>query len=109
MPVALISRSMRKTGMPAALALRTGPIEASAPALSRIIALALREIAASISSLCLFGSSSCDAHEVWQPDSLAFAAAASASALKNGLSTAGVMIAIRPPALPDPEPELEPE
>ena len=40
------------------------PIEASAPALSRMIASALREIAASISSLCLFGSSSCDATDV---------------------------------------------
>ena len=50
--------------MPASLALRTGPIEASAPALSRMIAFALREIAASMSSLCLFGSSSCDATDV---------------------------------------------
>jgi hypothetical protein len=64
MPVALISRSMRNTGMPASLALRTGPIVASAPALSRMIAFALREIAESMSSLCLFGSSSCDATEV---------------------------------------------
>jgi hypothetical protein len=38
---------------------------------------------------------------------LAFAAAASASALKNGFSTGGVMIAIRPPALPPLDPELE--
>ena len=51
-------------GMPASSALRTGPIEASAPALSRMIAFALREIAASMSSLCLFGSSSCEATDV---------------------------------------------
>src|SRR4051812_45881967 len=85
--------------MPASLAFLTAPIEASAPALSRMIALALREIALSISSLCLFGSSSCEAAEVSYPSSLALATAASASDLKNGLSAAGVMTAIRPPPL----------
>ena len=60
MPVALISRSIRKLGMPASLAFVTAPIEASAPALSRMIAATLREIATSISWVCLFGSSSCE-------------------------------------------------
>ena len=60
MPVALISRSMRKTGIPASTAFCTGAIDASAPALSRTMATAPCVIAASISSLCLFGSSSCD-------------------------------------------------
>ena len=50
--------------MPASLAFWTAPIEASAPALSRMIAFALREIAVSISWLCLFGSSSCESAEV---------------------------------------------
>ena len=50
--------------MPASLAFLTAPIDASAPALSRMIAFALREIAVSISCDCLFGSSSCDATEV---------------------------------------------
>ena len=47
--------------MPASTAFCTGPMEASAPALSRMIALASEEMAESISCDCLFGSSSWDA------------------------------------------------
>ena len=50
--------------MPASSAFWIGPMEASAPALSRMIAAAPWLIAASMSSLCLFGSSSCDETEV---------------------------------------------
>jgi hypothetical protein len=51
-----------------------------------MIALAPLLMAASMSSLCLFGSSSWDATDVSYPSSSASAWAASASALKNGLS-----------------------
>src|SRR5665647_237058 len=98
MPSVLISRSMRKTGMPASAAFCTLPMLSSAPALSRMIATALFAMAASISWLSLIGSSSCELTETSYPSSWAFAAAPSASALKNSLETAGVMMAIRPPA-----------
>ena len=56
-PEALISRSMRNTGMPTSTALRTAPSVESAPALSQMIAAAPWEIAESKSSDCLLTSS----------------------------------------------------
>jgi hypothetical protein len=64
-PRVLISRSIRNTGTCAALALATAAALASAPALSRMIAAALRAMAVSISWLCLKASSSCENFRVW--------------------------------------------
>src|SRR6476661_4410021 len=93
---------MRKLGIPASLAFCTADMEASAPALSRMMAAALREIAVSNSWFCLFASSSCTSTRVSYPSDLARASAASASALKNGLSCDGVIIAISLPLLVPP-------
>ena len=85
--------------MPASLAFFTAPIEASAPALSRMIAIALLgdrgvdQLALLVRVVVVRRDRRLVA-ELLRPS----ASAASASALKKGLSGAGVMIAIRPPA-----------
>ena len=69
--------------MPASLACWTAATVTSAPALSRMIAAALREIAVSNAWLCLVGSSSWLITRVSYPSYSALAFAASCSALKN--------------------------
>ena len=97
-PVALISRSTRKTGTPASVAFWIGSDRASAPALSRMIAFAplldrgVDQLALLVRVVVVRRDRGLVAR-----GASASAWAASASALKNGLSGDGVMTAMRPP------------
>src|SRR5437763_139772 len=77
--------------MPAFVARRTAATDESAPALSRMIAAALEAMAASIRLSCRYASSSCASMRTRYPREMARAAAASASALKKGLSCDGTI------------------
>src|ERR1700735_3650709 len=80
--------------MPALVARRTAATEEWAPALSRIIAAAFDAMAASIRLSCRYASSSCASTRTRYPRETARSAAASASALKNGLSCEGTITTI---------------
>ena len=93
MPVWLISRSIRKVGIPASLAFCTAWIDASAPALSTMIAFAPCAIAR---SKCW----SCSAASSWISTSVSYPSALAAAVrqlrfrAKTGFVHEGVMITI---------------